>query len=670
MCGILGYVNSNVPRTAQQILDILTRCIQKVEYRGYDSAGLAIDAHIGRDKEDGTDAPAPVPRPCVVRSVGNINKLREKVFSKAVAATLPPMDATTSRHAGIVHTRWATHGSVCERNCHPHESNNGEFTIVHNGIVTNYAELKKLLQEEGYTFTSDTDTEAISVLSEYLYTRKGIHDFADLLVELSNLVEGSYALLIKSIYFPGQLGACRQGSPLIMGVRYTDSDDCVVKLQTDDFADPSAHLELFFSSDSNAFAEYTRDVVYLEDNDIAHYCNGVLRLYSVAGHTKTPVKREMQHLETKLESLSKGNYPHFMLKEIYEQAESVISSMRGRVDFSSGNIQLSGLTQQDIDAILTSRRILFLACGSSLHSCIAVRPLFEELVPLPISVESASDFMDRRPQIQQNDVCFFVSQSGETADTLMALKVCREADAMCVGITNVAESSISRLMHCGVHLEAGAEVGVASTKAYTSQVIVMTLIALLLSSDSVRLQERRKEILHGLAEMPEKITEVLRTTHDPMKALAARLKESHSILVLGRGYNLATALEAALKVKELSYVHTEGIHSGELKHGPLALIDEQMPVLAICTNDRHFGLSKAVVQQVNARKGTAVAFATEVDAELKASTSEVVLVPKTVDCLQCIVNVIPFQLLAYYMALLRGNNVDCPRNLAKSVTVQ
>ncbi|CBZ23576.1 putative glucosamine-fructose-6-phosphate aminotransferase [Leishmania mexicana MHOM/GT/2001/U1103] len=670
MCGILGYANSNVPRTVEQILDILLRCIQRVEYRGYDSAGLAIDANIGSGTEDGTAASAPTPRPCVVRSVGNIDQLRKKVFSEAVAATLPPMDATTNHHVGIVHTRWATHGVVCERNCHPQQSNNGEFTIVHNGIVTNYSALKGLLTAEGYVFYSGTDTEVISVLSEYLYTRKGVHQFADLLLELSNMVEGSYALLIKSIYFPGQVAASRQGSPLMVGIRQTDNRGCVVELQSCDFTDPSGPLEVFFSSDSNAFAEYTRDVVYLEDNDIVHYCDGALRFYNVADRKKSIIKREVQHLGTKLEGLSKGNYAHFMLKEIYEQAESVISSMHGRIDFSSGTVQLGGFTQQNIRAILASRRILFIACGTSLHSCIAVRPLFEELVPLPISIENASDFIDRRPQIQRNDACFFISQSGETADTLMALKLCSEAGAMCVGVTNVVESSVSRLTHCGVHLKAGVEVGVASTKAYTSQVIVMTLVVLLLSSDSVRLQERRNEILRGLSEVPAKITEVLRVTHDPMKALAARLKESHSVIVLGRGYDLATAMEAALKVKELSYVHMEGIHSGELKHGPLALIDETVPVLAMCTKDKHFDLSKAAVQQVNARNGSVVVFTTEVDAELRAAASEIVLVPATVDCLQCVINVIPFQLLAYYMALLRGNNVDCPRNLAKSVTVQ
>ncbi|XQJ24715.1 glucosamine-fructose-6-phosphate aminotransferase, putative [Leishmania guyanensis] len=670
MCGIWGYVNHNVKRTVEQILDVLIRGIQKVEYRGYDSAGLAIDAGIGSENDGGAAASAPTPRPCVVRSVGNVSQLREKVFSRAVAATLPPMDAKTSHHIGIAHTRWATHGDVCERNCHPQQSNNGEFTIVHNGIVANYATLKELLKAEGYAFFSDTDTEVISILSEYLYTRKGIHNLVDLTLELSRLVEGSYALLIKSIYFPGQIAASRKGSPLMVGIRQTDDYGCVMKVNTHDLPDLWKSHELFFASDWSSFVEYTNNVVHLEDDDVAHYCDGTLRFYKAEGLSSSTVKREVQYLDAKPESLSKGNYPHFMLKEIYEQTESVISSIHGRIDFSSGTVRLSGFTPQSIRAILTSRRILFIACGTSLNSCLAVRLLFEELVPLPISVENATDFLDRKPPIQRDDVCFFVSQSGETADTLLALRLCCEAGAVCVGITNAVDSSISRLTHYCIPLNAGVEVSVASTKAYTSQVVVLTLVALLLSDDSVRLQERRQEVMRGLAEMPVKISEALKITHDSVKALAARLKESSSILVLGRGYDLATAMEAALKVKEVSYVHTEGINSGELKHGPLALIDETVPVLAMCTNNRHFHLSKTAVQQVSARKGAVVVFATEADAELKAAAREIILIPNTVDCLQCVVNIIPFQLLAYYMALLRGNNVDYPRNLAKSVTVQ
>lgn len=665
MCGIFGYANCNVCRSVQQILEMLLGGLQKVEYRGYDSAGLCIDSTIGTN-----NAAVPTPVPCVVRSTGNISQLREKVFSPAVAAALPAMDATTSHHVGIAHTRWATHGEVCERNCHPQQSNHGEFSIVHNGIVTNYITLKEFLREEGYSYQSDTDTEVICVLAEYLYTKRGITDFVDLVVEISNLVEGAYAMLIKSVYFPNEVMACRKGSPLLVGVRQMDSQGKAVRLHTYDSPDPTKPLEVFFASDTNSFAEYTSNVVYLEDDDVVHWSGGKLRFYSATERQQAAVKREVQHLETKLESLSKGNYAHFMLKEIYEQAESVVSSMRGRIDFTTGTVKLGGFTPKNIRAILTSRRIIFISCGTSLNSCTAVRPLYEELVPMPISVENASDFLDRSPQILRDDACFFISQSGETADSLMAMKLCRDAGALCVGITNVVGSSISRMTDFGAHLNAGVEVGVASTKAYTSQVIVMTLVALLLCEDSVKAQQRRQEVVGGLAEISSKISAALKVTHDPVKDLAARLKESHSLIVLGRGYDWATAMEAALKVKELSYVHTEGINCGELKHGPLALIDETMPVLALCTRDRFFDRSKAAVQQVAARKGAVVVFTTDPDAELRATAREIIVVPKTVDCLQCIVNVIPFQLLAYYMALLRGNNVDCPRNLAKSVTVQ
>ncbi|KPI86125.1 putative glucosamine-fructose-6-phosphate aminotransferase [Leptomonas seymouri] len=669
MCGIFGYANWNVSRSVREVLEMLMGGLQKVEYRGYDSAGLCIDSNIGQ-ADDGSNTAVPAPCPCVIRCTGNIQQLRDKVFSEAVEAILPPMDAMTSNHIGIAHTRWATHGEVCERNCHPQQSNHGEFSIVHNGIVTNYITLKGFLKEEGYTYKSETDTEVICVLAEYLYTKRGIHDFVELVMEVSNLVEGAYAMLIRSIYFPNEMVACRKGSPLLVGVRQMDDQGRLVKLHTFDSPDPEKPLEVFFASDSNSFAEYTSNVVYLEDDDVLHAHDGRLRFYSAAERKHSTVKREVRYLETKLENLSKGNYPHFMLKEIYEQTESVISSMRGRIDFNSGKVKLGGFTEKNIRAILTSRRIIFISCGTSLNSCTAVRPLYEELVPLPISVENASDFVDREPQILRDDACFFISQSGETADSLMALKLCRDAGALCVGITNVVGSSISRLTDFGAHLNAGVEVGVASTKAYTSQVVVMALVALLLCEDSVQVQERRREIVRGFAEISTKIAAALKTTHDPVKVLAAKLKENHSLIVLGRGYDWATAMEAALKVKELSYVHTEGINCGELKHGPLALIDESMTVLVCCAKDRFFDRSKAAVQQVAARKGSVVVFTTELDAELSSLAQDIIVLPKTVDCLQCIVNVIPFQLLAYYMALLRGNNVDCPRNLAKSVTVQ
>lgn len=658
MCGIFGYANYHYPVTVRHILNILIGGLKKVEYRGYDSAGLAVD------RTDGNTS-----SPFVIRSVGNISALRERAFSPDIAAQLN-MEAVVPNHVGIAHTRWATHGEVCERNAHPQQSNGGDFTVVHNGIMTNYMTVKQLLISEGYTFKSDTDTEVICVLAEYLYNKKGVHNFEELAVQLKHFVGGAYALLMTSSHFPGEIIACRKGSPLVVGFRQIDKNGNPRKRHAFEQPDPSLPIEVYFASDTNSFAEFTNNVVYLENDDVVYYKNGHLNFFSATELQREAVSREFQQMETTLESLSKGKYDHFMLKEIYEQSDSVVSTMRGRMDFSNDQVHLGGFSKQNVRNILCSRRILLVSCGTSLNSCIAVRPIMEELVGLPVSCENASDFVDRSPSIQRDDACIFVSQSGETADTLMALRHCREGGALCVGITNVVGSSISRETDFGAHLNAGVEVGVASTKAYTSQVVLLTLVALLLSTDSVRVQGRRREIVQGLSELSAKITEVLKNTSGAIEQLAERLKNVPSIIVLGRGYDFATAQEAALKVKELSYVHTEGINSGELKHGPLALVDERMSILAFCSDDRHMEKSKAAVQQVNARKGHVTVITSRSDAELEAAAGEVIVVPKIVDCLQCVINVIPCQLLAYYMALKRGNNVDCPRNLAKSVTVQ
>ncbi|EPY23102.1 glucosamine--fructose-6-phosphate aminotransferase (isomerizing) [Strigomonas culicis] len=381
--------------------------------------------------------------------------------------------------------------------------------------------------------------------------------------------------------------------------------------------------------------------------------------------------RPFEQLEITLESLTKGNYEHYMLKEICEQSETVVGSMRGRLDFARQQVLLGGFTPQNVRSVLHSQRLILISCGTSLNSCYAVRPVWDELLPVSVMVENASDFVDRLPRIYRNDTCVFVSQSGETADTLVALKHCRDSGALCVGLTNVVGSSVSRLTDFGCHLNAGQEVGVASTKAYTSQIVALLLIALMLSKDSVAAQERRREIITGLSELSSTITHVLAQVGPVVQEIAAELNQCHSLLVLGRGNDYATALEGALKIKELTYVHTEGINSGELKHGPLALVDEKIPVIALCSNDKHFLKSKTAIQQVHARKGRVTVITNvEGDQELQEAAARVLVVPATVDCLQCIVNVIPLQLLSYHLALLKGNNVDCPRNLAKSVTTQ
>lgn len=671
MCGIFGYANYHKRVKVREILEILLNGLKKVEYRGYDSAGLAIEAS------------SPAEPPVVIRSTGNIQRLRERVFGTGAATdgeAIPPLDMEAERteHVGIAHTRWATHGEVSIRNCHPQQSNHGEFTIVHNGIMTNYIAVKQLLQKEGYAFTSETDTEVICVLAQHLYTQQQEKDFVRLAQEVTHFVEGAYALLITSMHFPGQLVACRKGSPLMVGVRCLEAGGRQLRYRSLDASAPPfgghGSTEFFFASDSNSFVEHTADVVYLEDNDIVLYKAGQIHFYRTsvgdAGGSEASVSREVRVLETALESLSKGAYEHFMLKEIYEQAQSVLVSMQGRIDFANHHVHLGGFTQTNIDNVMNSRRLLLISCGTSMNSCLAVRPLWEELLPLPVTVENASDFLDRSPAVHRDDTCIFVSQSGETADTLMAMAHCRNSGALCVGVTNVVGSSISRMTDFGAHLNAGVEVGVASTKAYTSQCVVLTLIALLLCEDSRRVRARREEVIDGLATLSATINATLSTVAGPIERLAERLKDCQSILVLGRGYDYATALEAALKIKELSYVHTEGINSGELKHGPLALVDEHMPVIALCSMDRHYNKCKAAIQQVNARKGKVVVVTTHRDDELATAADEIIEVPQIVEGLQCIVNVIPFQLLAYHMALKRGNDVDCPRNLAKSVTTQ
>ncbi|EPY43857.1 glucosamine-fructose-6-phosphate aminotransferase [Angomonas deanei] len=564
MCGIIGYANYHHSLSVRDILNMLLHGLQKMEYRGYDSAGICIDrryqkmtpptetTHITSDAED--------PNFTVIRSVGNIDQLSKKVFSPDLT---PPVNMEESRvdHIGIAHTRWATHGEVCERNSHPQRSADGSFVVVHNGIMTNYMTVKQLLLSEGYTFSSDTDTEVICSLAEYIFKKNPKQSFSDLAGELTRFVQGAYAFLIKSVHFPDELIACRKGSPLVIGVKQMDEDGQWLRHHAFEAYIPDRPTQFFFASDYLAFAEHTSNIMYLEDDDFVHYKNGELHFFS-SKKAGAALPREFEQLEMTLESLSKGNYDHFMLKEIYEQSESVVSTMRGRVDFSKNTAHLGGFTETNIRNVLSSRRILFISCGTSLNSCNAVRPLWEELIDIPVTVENASDFIDREPQIRRDDTCIFVSQSGETADTLTALKHCRAGGALCIGVTNVVGSSISRGTDFGAHLNAGVEVGVASTKAYTSQVVLMTVVALLLSRDSVSRQERRESIFIGLASLSKVISETLRDTFEPIKDVAKHLKDAKSVLVLGRGYDFSTCMEGALKIKELSYVHTEGINSG------------------------------------------------------------------------------------------------------------
>lgn len=726
MCGIFGYCNYLTEKSRGEIIDTLVDGLQRLEYRGYDSTGIAIDG----DELDST---------FIFKQIGKVSALKEEIKKQN-----PNRDVTFVSHCAIAHTRWATHGEPKQVNCHPQRSDKeNQFVIVHNGIITNFRELKTLLINKGYTFESDTDTECIAKLYLHLYhtNLKNGHDLE--FHELTKLVlmelEGSYGLLCKSPHYPNEVIATRKGSPLLIGVK-TDK-----KLKVDfvdvEFPDenvprpevplvsadgqainnsltnaepsmrrdphfgtaeppldnliPMAHndfnlrhsqsraflsedgtptsAEFFVSSDAASVIKHTKKVLFLEDNDIAHIYDGELHIHRSRREVGAPMTRSIQTLELELAQIMKGPYKHFMQKEIFEQPESSLNTMRGRIDFESGEVKLGGLAVW-LPVIRRARRIIMIACGTSYHSCLATRAIFEELTDIPVSVELASDFLDRKCPVFRDDVCVFVSQSGETADTMLALNYCLERGSLSVGIVNSVGSSISRSTHCGVHINAGPEIGVASTKAYTSQYIALVMFALSLSDDRVSKIQRRKDIVRGLKDIPDQIKKVLQLEPTIKEMCEKLFKDQKSLLILGRGYQFASALEGALKIKEISYMHSEGVLAGELKHGVLALVDENLPIIAFGTRDSLFAKVVSSIEQVTARKGRPIVICNENDSvwTKKADTSDLLTleVPLTVDCLQGLLNIIPLQLMAYWLAVNRGIDVDFPRNLAKSVTVE
>ncbi|KAL2887978.1 glucosamine-fructose-6-phosphate aminotransferase [Ceratocystis lukuohia] len=703
MCGIFGYVNYLVEKDRKYILDTLVNGLSRLEYRGYDSAGLAIDG----DKKNEVMA---------FKEVGKVAKLKQLIEEEK-----PDLTKVFDSHAGIAHTRWATHGPPSRVNCHPHRSDTTwEFSIVHNGIITNYKELKTLLSSKGFKFETDTDTECIAKLAKYIYDQHPTIGFTDLAKAVIQELEGAYGLLIKSVHYPHEVIAARKGSPLVIGVKtsrrmkvdfvdveYADdntplpaetaSQNAAMKKNAGSLLGPGTSsllaapdksllhrsqsrafmtddgmpmpTEFFLSSDPSAIVEHTKKVMYLEDDDIAHIHEGSLNIHRLKKNDGSSNVRSIQTLELELQEIMKGKFDHFMQKEIFEQPESVINTMRGRLDIKNKNVTLGGLRSY-IATIRRCRRIIFIACGTSYHSCMAVRGVFEELAEIPISVELASDFLDRQAPVFRDDTCVFVSQSGETADSLMALRYCLERGALTVGIVNVVGSSISLLTHCGVHVNAGPEIGVASTKAYTSQFIAMVMFALSLSEDRASKIQRREEIMQGLANISDQIKSILQQD-SAIKDLCAKVfKNQKSLLLLGRGSQYSTALEGALKIKEISYLHCEAVMSGELKHGVLALVDENLPIIMILTRDDLFKKSLNAYQQVAARGGKPIVICNEGDENFGAGEAMKIEIPKTVDVLQGILNVIPLQLIAYWLAVLEGLNVDFPRNLAKSVTVE
>ncbi|CAH8278797.1 unnamed protein product [Arabidopsis lyrata] len=600
--------------------------------RGYDSAGIAID--------DSSTISSP---PLVFRQAGNIESLVNSV-NEEITNTDLNLDEVFYFHAGIAHTRWATHGEPAPRNSHPQSSGPGDdFLVVHNGVITNYEVLKETLVRHGFTFDSDTDTEVIPKLAKFVFDKAN--------------EEGAYALIFKSWHYPNELIACKLGSPLLLGVKELDQGKSNSHVFQDaHFLSKNDHpKEFFLSSDPHALVEHTKKVLVIEDGEVVHLKDGgvtILKSENERGRRNgisriASVERALSVLGMEVEQINKGKYDHYMQKEIHEQPESLTTTMRGRLirggSRKTKTVLLGGL-KDHLKTIRRSRRIVFIGCGTSYNAALASRPILEELSGIPVSMEIASDLWDRQGPIYREDTAVFVSQSGETADTLLALDYARENGALCVGITNTA---------------------------YTSQIVVMVMLALAIGSDTISSQKRREAIIDGLLDLPYKVKEVLKLDEE-MKDLAQLLIDEQSLLVFGRGYNYATALEGALKVKEVALMHSEGILAGEMKHGPLALVDENLPIAVIATRDACFSKQQSVIQQLHARKGRLIVMCSKGDAASVSSSGScrAIEVPHVEDCLQPVVNIVPLQLLAYHLTVLRGHNVDQPRNLAKSVTTQ
>ncbi len=611
MCGIVGYIGF------RDAYPIIIKGLHRLEYRGYDSAGVAL-----LDQELK-----------VYKKAGKVSGLEN--FVKDI-----PMTGTI----GMGHTRWATHGAPSDRNSHPHSSGNRKLTIVHNGIIENYATIKEALIEKGHEFKSDTDTEVLVHLIENIQEETQL-DLQEVVRIALTQVIGAYAIVIMSSNEPDRLIAARKGSPMVIGV---------------------GKGEYFIASDATPIVEYTRNVIYLNDNEIAYISRDNLLIKSIDNIVQTPY---VQELELRLEMLEKGGFDHFMLKEIYEQPRSVRDCMRGRIYPEQGRIQLGGLTAY-AEKLKNIERIIIVACGTSWHAGLVGEYLIEEYGRVSVEVEYASEFRYRNPVISEKDLVIAISQSGETADTMAALGLAKDKGATIFGICNVVGASIPRITDAGVYTHAGPEIGVASTKAFTAQVTVLTLIAFYIAQIRGTLnQSKLISLLTELNQVPQLIEQTLKTNEE-IKLIAAKFKDSPNCLFLGRGSAFPVALEGALKLKEISYIHAEGYPAAEMKHGPIALIDEAMPVIFIAT--KHSSYEKVIsnIQEVKARGGQLIAIVTEGDTEVKKMADYVIEIPQTDEAFLPLLATIPLQLLAYHIALMRGCNVDQPRNLAKSVTVE
>jgi len=611
MCGIVGYIGS------KDAYPILIKGLKRLEYRGYDSAGVAI--------LNGDTA--------IYKKKGKVSELEDYVRGKE-----------TSSSIGIGHTRWATHGEPSDLNAHPHQSEKGLFTIIHNGIIENYSVLKKTLMDQGMKFYSETDTEVLANLIEFIYTSEDVS--VEVAVSLAlQKVEGAYGLVVISREDPNLMIAARRSSPLVIGL---------------------GSNEYFIASDATPIVEYTDRVIYLNNDDIALIRRDELVLKNlVSESTQVNIKT----LDMGISEMEKQGYEHFMLKEIFEQPRSIMDTFRGRINSETNEIRLGGLLDVK-DQLVNAKRIVVIACGTSWHAGLVGEYLIEDLARIPVEVEYASEFRYRHPMIGPDDVVLAISQSGETADTLAAIQLAKDAGALVIGICNVAGSSISRETHAGVYTHAGIEIGVASTKAFTAQVTVLTMMAIMIGKEKGLLSEERfSQLLKELNDVPSQIEKILEL-NDEFKRIAEIHKDASNALYLGRGVSFPVALEGALKLKEISYIHAEGYPAAEMKHGPIALIDEKMPVVFIATRDGSYEKIVSNIQEVKARNGVVIAIVTEGDTTIREIADHVIEIPESDESLVSLTAVVPLQLIAYHIALMRGCDVDQPRNLAKSVTVE
>lgn len=615
MCGIVGYIGF------REAYPILIKGLHRLEYRGYDSAGVAL---INEDD-----------KLSVLKAKGRVQDLEEYARDKDTSGTI-----------GIAHTRWATHGEPSNVNAHPHYSQSETLALIHNGIIENYAVLKAELIAKGYTFQSSTDTEVLVQLIEYIKSINKCDLFSAVQIALNQVV-GAYAIAVIEKGNPNQIIAARKSSPLVIGI---------------------GDGEFFLGSDASPIIEYTNKVIYLNDEEIAiiNRNDQEPKIVTISNIERTP---EVKELEMNLSQLERGGYPHFMLKEIFEQPETLKNCMSGRINVEGTNVTLSGIIDHK-DKFINARRILIIACGTSWHAGLIGEYLFEEFCRIPVEVEYASEFRYRNPVILPDDIVIAISQSGETADSLAAIELARKAGAFVYGVCNVVGSSIPRNTDSGSYTHCGHEIGVASTKAFTAQVTVLTMMALAIAKEKKTIEDRDYlRIIKGLQSIPSKIERIL-TLNDKIKELSLIFTYAQNFIYLGRGYNYPIALEGALKLKEISYIHAEGYPAAEMKHGPIALIDNEMPIVAIATNNAIYEKVVSNIQEIKARKGRVIAIINEGDETIKALADHYIEVPNTEECLDPLLSCIPLQLLAYHIAVNKNRDVDMPRNLAKSVTVE